>query len=85
MNCGLGELPLLLALVHKNMEIVAVEKEQDSLDLAANCVSVPSHLRYANSLENENIEHYDAVVLIKPTEDLIKTINEKNIRTYVIK
>jgi len=85
MNCGYGELPLLLSLVNKNIEIVATEDDRDKLDLAANCGSVPSHLHYLPLVDYEEINNFDSVVLINPTEDLIRTINKKNIKIYVIK
>jgi 1-acyl-sn-glycerol-3-phosphate acyltransferase len=83
-NCGFGEFPLLLSLVHNNIEIVAVDNDQDHLDLAANCTSVPENLHYQSLVDDEKIDHFDSVVLIKPTEDQIKTINNKNIIMYVI-
>ena len=62
MNCGYGELPLLLSLVHKKMEITAVESEPDLLDLAANCRSIPANLKYVSTISEEEMERYDAVV-----------------------
>jgi 1-acyl-sn-glycerol-3-phosphate acyltransferase len=62
-DCGYGELPLLLALVHKKTEVVAVENEQDCLDLAANCASVPQNLQYRSSIDDEEIESFDAVIM----------------------
>ena len=45
-NCGYGELPLLLSLVYKNMKIVATETDPDKLELAANCTWVKENLIY---------------------------------------
>jgi len=83
-NCGYGELSLLLALVHKEIEVTAVENNPDFLELAANCNSVPSNLNYEPSCNEEEISRYDAVVLLKPAESLIKKIKERNIKMYVI-
>ena len=59
---------MLLALVHKQMEITAVENDPDKLDLAANCNSIPSNLHYASSIDDGDTDLYDAVVLINPTD-----------------
>jgi len=64
-NCGYGEFPLLLSLVHKNMEVVAVENDPDLFDLAANCASVPPNLHYYTSLNDEEMKEFDAVVSIE--------------------
>ena len=74
-NCGYGELSLLLSLVHKNIEVVATDNEQDCLDLAANCSSVPSNLRYVSSFDYEEMDTFDAVVVIKATEEQRERIN----------
>jgi len=84
MNCGYGELPLLLSLVHKQMEITATDNEQDYLDLAANCNSVPANLHYVSRVNNFDLEKYDSVVLIKPTEKQAKKINKKKSLKYFI-
>jgi 1-acyl-sn-glycerol-3-phosphate acyltransferase len=62
MNCGYGELPLLLSLVNKNMEIIATENDPDYLDLAANCSAVPAHLHYQSSVDEKEMGTFDAVV-----------------------
>jgi hypothetical protein len=84
MNCGYGELPLLLSLVHKNTEVTAIENEPDYLDLAANCSSVPSNLHYLPAIHDEEIENFDAVLMIKPTENQMVTIKEKGIKPLII-
>jgi len=61
-NCGYGEFPLLLSLVHKKMEIAATDSDPDLLDLAANCNSVPARLRYVSCINTEEIDQYDTVV-----------------------
>jgi len=65
MNCGYGELPLLLSLVHKNIAVTAIDKEQDKLDLATNCASIPSNLRYLSDIDDNEINTFDAVVLME--------------------
>ena len=84
MNCGYGELPLLFSLVHKNIEIVATDNNQDALDLAENCMSVPSNLHYESSVDFTEIDQFDAVVLIKPAEEMIKMICNNNNRNVCV-
>jgi 1-acyl-sn-glycerol-3-phosphate acyltransferase len=47
-NSGYGEFPLLLALVKKQLQVIAIEKDKDILDLATNCASVPANLTYTD-------------------------------------
>ena len=65
MNCGYGEFPLLLSLVHKKTEVVAVESEPDLFDLAANCRSVPANLQYLASVDEEDFRGFEEVVELK--------------------
>ena len=66
-NCGYGELPLLLSLVHKNMSIVATDNDTDKLALAVNCTWVKENLSYIEQISQD--EKFDAAVLINPTEE----------------
>jgi 1-acyl-sn-glycerol-3-phosphate acyltransferase len=61
-NCGYGEMPLMLSLVHKKAQITAIEADPDKLDLAANCSSVPANLNYAYSIDDVDIEQFDRIV-----------------------
>ena len=51
-NCGQGELALLSALVRKNVSFTACESDPDKLEIAKNCASVPSNLKYVSSCED---------------------------------
>ena len=66
-NCGYGELPLLLSLVHKNINIVATEPDIDKLELAANCTWVGENLKYVEKVNED--EAFDAVVAFNPSEE----------------
>jgi 1-acyl-sn-glycerol-3-phosphate acyltransferase len=66
-NCGYGELPLLLSLVHKNINIVATDRDADKLELAANCTRVKENLKYVETVGQD--EKFDAVVLVNPTDE----------------
>ena len=59
-NCGYGEFPLLLSLVHKNLNIVATDNDTDKLELAANCTWVKENLRYVEKVDTS--EEFDAVI-----------------------
>ena len=59
-NCGYGEFPLLLSLVHKNLNIVATDNDTDKLELAANCTWVKENLRYVEKVDMS--EEFDAVI-----------------------
>jgi hypothetical protein len=63
-NCGYGELPLLLSLVRKDMNIVATEPDPDKLELAANCTWVGGNLNYVEMVGQD--EKFDVVVVINP-------------------
>jgi SAM-dependent methyltransferase len=65
-NCGYGELPLLLSLVYKNINIVATETDIDKLELAANCTWVKENLTYVEEVNRD--EKFDAVVMVDATE-----------------
>jgi 1-acyl-sn-glycerol-3-phosphate acyltransferase len=52
-GCGYGELPLLLSLVCKNMQIVATDGDADKLALAAGCALVGKNLHYTDTVEGE--------------------------------
>ena len=47
-NSSYGEFTLLLALVKKQLQIIAFEKNNDIKELAANCSSVPANLVYTD-------------------------------------
>jgi 1-acyl-sn-glycerol-3-phosphate acyltransferase len=66
-NCGYGELPLLLSLVHKDLSIVATDTDIDKLELAANCTWVKEHLKYVETVCQD--EKFDAVVLVNPNDE----------------
>ena len=48
-NSGLGVFTLLLALTKRHLQVIGVEKNTDSRELAENCASVPANLYYVGS------------------------------------
>jgi chemotaxis methyl-accepting protein methylase len=67
-NCGYGELPLLLSLVYKEMNIVATDSDTDKLELAANCTWVKENLKYVEEVNRD--EKFDVVILVNSTEEI---------------
>ena len=81
-NCGYGELPLLLSLVHKDMRIIATDNDTDKLELAANCTWAKENLQYVEQV-NQN-EKFDAVVLVNPTEEQRATWKNTGAALYMV-
>ena len=50
-NCGQGELSLISALSRKNIIFYASDDYAENIEIAKNCVSIPSNLHY---IENDN-------------------------------
>ncbi len=69
-GCGYGELPLLISLVHRGMEIVATDDDTDKLDLAANCTWAGGNLTYRATVDPA-AEHFDAVVVATDADALL--------------
>lgn len=53
-NCGKGVLSLFAALYRKDLTFIAYDSEQDSIDVAAHCQSVPSNLTYTAECPDES-------------------------------
>ncbi|MDL2227595.1 1-acyl-sn-glycerol-3-phosphate acyltransferase [Odoribacter sp. OttesenSCG-928-L07] len=45
-NCNYGVYPLIAALVNKNLQIIATDKDDDKVLIAQNCASVPKNLSF---------------------------------------
>ncbi|MCF0168249.1 MAG: 1-acyl-sn-glycerol-3-phosphate acyltransferase, partial [Bacteroidales bacterium] len=58
-NCGQGELPLIMALVKKNLQFIAEDNDPSLLEIAAACISIPANLAYREPLTDET---FDAVI-----------------------
>jgi acyltransferase len=50
-NCGQGVLPLMAALIKRNLTIEATEADPDKLDIACNCHSIPKNLVYIDHID----------------------------------
>lgn len=59
-NCGQGELPLIAALVKKQLTIVATDNNPDILDIARNCASVPQNLDYRSNIGD--VTEFDLII-----------------------
>lgn len=57
-NCGNGEIPLIIALVKKNLKIYAFDNDETKLSIAKNCISVPKNLFYISEINiSENFDY----------------------------
>ncbi len=46
LNCGYGELPLLAALLRRDVAVTACDPDPENFDIARNCTAVPDNLTY---------------------------------------
>jgi len=65
-NSGQGEFALLTALTKKQLQITAVETNQELFEIARNCVSVPKNLFYKNSIPD--LEKFNTFVVLNKTQ-----------------
>jgi 1-acyl-sn-glycerol-3-phosphate acyltransferase len=63
---GIGTFPLMLSFVRTEIEIYAVESDEDKLSLARNCASAPDRISFIhdNPLDFRFLQKYDSIVLI---------------------
>ncbi len=62
-NCGQGEFSLLAALSRKNINFYASDDSADNIEIAKNCISIPSNLHY---IENDTyIDDYALTIDLK--------------------
>lgn len=67
-NAGYGTVPLLSALVKKELQVFGIEKDEEKRLLAENCVSRPANLIYVASAE-EIPGYGNSDIIITLTED----------------
>lgn len=57
-NCGYGEMPLLLALVHPGVKIIAIDSDEEKLTVARNAAEgIVDNLEYHNSVDLTTIQN----------------------------
>lgn len=59
-NCGYGIFALTCALMKRNLHIMAIDTDADKIDIARNCISVPSNLKYGCA--ETDFEKYDLII-----------------------
>lgn len=57
-NCGAGVFTLTAALVKKNLQITAIDPNENHLEIANHCISKPSNLKYFTHIKEENSFDY---------------------------
>ncbi len=73
-NCGQGEFPLMCTLIKNNLQVTAVEQNEDAFSIAKNCISVPKNLLYCQNLEH--IEKFDIFVSFYPSQEQLYAVQE---------
>lgn len=65
-DCGVGALPLLCALVRKDIVIVAMDTDADKIAIAQRCIMRPGRLQFRTGIpEDVEIQDYDYVLTLK--------------------
>ncbi|MDR1416432.1 MAG: 1-acyl-sn-glycerol-3-phosphate acyltransferase [Prevotellaceae bacterium] len=72
LNSGNGAFALLLALVHKRMQVVAVDGDADMVALAQGCAGRPSNLNVYEEAELPPNASFDVAYLLNPDEAMRK-------------
>jgi 1-acyl-sn-glycerol-3-phosphate acyltransferase len=63
-NCGYGEFALLLALVCRQMTVVATDDDEERLAIASNCASIPDNLSFVPSVMEPEYRKFDRIVIM---------------------
>jgi hypothetical protein len=83
MNNGNGEFSFLFALVHKHIQVVAVEQEEDKVALARNCAGLPDNLTVYRESELPKDREFETVFKdFKVFEDLKSLKKIENEQTH---
>jgi hypothetical protein len=53
-NSGYGVFAFIYALSHKNMQIIAIENNEEKLEIARNCAGLPQNIKFYNHEEWKN-------------------------------
>ncbi|GHT44124.1 hypothetical protein FACS189438_2440 [Bacteroidia bacterium] len=67
-NNGTGAFAFLFALVHKKVEVAAIEQDAGLVALARNCAGIPSNLSVYEESQQPQGAAYDSVFLLNPSE-----------------
>jgi len=73
LECGFGTLPLMIALVKKELDVIATDNDHDRLDIARNCVSNPSNLHYFEHSElQKNMIKTSLIAGVDPSGKIVE-------------
>jgi 1-acyl-sn-glycerol-3-phosphate acyltransferase len=67
-NGGTGAFAFLLALVHRDANVVSVDADKANTDIARNCQGLPPNLSFRTADDTEADRAFDAVFLLNPSE-----------------
>jgi 1-acyl-sn-glycerol-3-phosphate acyltransferase len=68
-NSGYGAFAFLFALVHKRVQVVAVDSDNDNLALARGCADIPPNLTIYNESDLPGGMTFEVIYLINPSEE----------------
>jgi 1-acyl-sn-glycerol-3-phosphate acyltransferase len=84
-DCGIGVFALMAALVKKQVQFMAIDQNQDNVDLGVNCASKPQNLGFALAGINDvNLSEYDYVALVNPADVFLVEKCASTIPTYML-
>ena len=82
LNCGIGVLPLLYALVNKNVQVYAFEENLKDYKIASETAGLPSNLRYIHPVweGEQNVEgvEFDKTIRLSVNGDAVVAIETSN-------
>lgn len=67
-GCGIGVFDILCSLVKKELEITAIDHNEDSISIALHCVSKPTRLHFKHVDIVKSLEEYDSILFINPKD-----------------
>jgi hypothetical protein len=67
-NAGYGEFSFLYALVHKQVQVISVERDEDKATLAQNCAGIPDNLTIYKEPDLPADLNVEIVYLLSPNE-----------------
>jgi 1-acyl-sn-glycerol-3-phosphate acyltransferase len=83
-GCGYGAFALLFAMVHKRVQVVAVDGDDDKLALAHGCAGIPPNLTFYKENELPAGMTFEVVYLLNPNEAQRKRYGSGNSQTVEI-
>jgi 1-acyl-sn-glycerol-3-phosphate acyltransferase len=83
-NSGYGVFAFLLALVHKDVQVVAVDSDGDKVALACGCTNTPDNLTIYKESELPAGMNFEVAYLLSPSEELRRRYGGNNTQTIEV-